>query len=452
MTRGALPETLPDAQPWQLLKRSIAWLLFLGPFFFISYGFANWWAETQSHARTLVFDWESSIPFVGWSIVPYWSIDLLYGLSFLLCRSRREVDCHARRLFSAQIIAISCFIVFPLRFSFEKPPLTDSAYQTLYTALAGFDKPFNQAPSLHIALLIILWVRYVTIGSNALRHLVNLWAILIFVSVLTTYQHHFIDIPTGALLGLFCLWLWPDEGPSPLARWRISASPERRRLGARYVLGASLCAAFALYGEAQGWRLWLLWPAISLLLVALIYFGFGPEGFQKREGRLGIATCWILAPYIAIAWLNSRIWTFRHPKPDEIVDGMWLGRMPTRKGMRAGHFESLLDLTAELSAPSGNWTIYNLPWLDLVTPDVTQLRLAANQIEALHSKGPLLVCCALGFSRSASAVAAWLLLSKRACSVDAAIAMVAAHQPQLVLGRTHRAMLADFHQALPELP
>ena len=91
-----------------------------------------------------------------------------------------------------------------------------------------------------------------------------------------------------------------------------------------YVLGASLCAAFALYGEAQGWRLWLLWPAISLLLVALIYFGLGPEGFQKREGRLGIATCWILAPYIAIAWLNSRIWTFRHPKPDEIVDGLSL--------------------------------------------------------------------------------------------------------------------------------
>ncbi len=51
-----------------------------------------------------------------------------------------------------------------------------------------------------------------------------------------------------------------------------------------------------------------------------------------------------------------------------------------------------------------------------------------------------------------SRLAAWLLLSKRACSVDAAIAMVAAHQPQLVLGRTHRAMLADFHQALPELP
>ena len=30
----------------------------------------------------------------------------------------------------------------------------------MFDALAGFDKPFNQAPSLHIALLVILWELY----------------------------------------------------------------------------------------------------------------------------------------------------------------------------------------------------------------------------------------------------------------------------------------------------
>ena len=441
MTGESLAEALPAAPPWRPWRRGTAWLLLLGPFFFLSYGFANWWTATFSHPGTVVFAWESSIPFVAWTIIPYWSIDLSYGLSFLLCRSRNEVDCHARRLCSAQVIAITCFMAFPLRFSFEKPPLDDSIYSAFYTALAGFDKPFNQAPSLHIALLLILWVRYRAVSHGVLRHLADFWSFLILLSVLTTYQHHFIDVPTGALLGLFCLWLWPDQGSTPFSCWRFSTSPERLRLGTRYLAGATLCTVFALFGDGHGWLLWLLWPATALLLVALNYFGFGPDGFQKCEGRFAISTRWILAPYIAMAWLISRIWTIRCPHPVEIVDGIWLGRMPGRKDMRDGRFESLLDLTAELSAPSGDWTVHYLPWLDLVTPDATQLRMAAQHIESLRSQGPLLVCCALGFSRSASAVAAWLLLGRHAASVDDAVTMIAAHRPQCVLGMKHRKTL-----------
>lgn len=444
MTPESLAEAFPAPPPWRPWKRGIAWLLFLGPFFFLSYGFANWWTATYSHPSTVVFAWESSIPFVAWTIIPYWSIDLFYGLSFLLCRSRDEVDRHARRLLTAQLVAIACFIAFPLRVSFEKPLLDDGIYSALYNALAGFDKPFNQAPSLHIALLLILWVRYRAVSGGALRYLVDFWSFLILSSVLTTYQHHFIDVPTGALLGLFCLWLWPDQGSTPFSCWQFAASPERQRLGFRYLLGAALCTVFALFGDGYGWLLWLLWPAISLLLVALNYFGFGPEGFQKCEGRFAISTRWMLAPYIAMAWLNSRIWTIRYPQPVEIVDGIWLGRMPGRKDMSVGQFESLLDLTAELSAPSGDWTVQNLPWLDLVTPDATQLRLAADHIESLRSKGSMLVCCALGLSRSASAVAAWLLLSRQACHVEEAITMIADRRPQCVLGMTHRMMLEEL--------
>ena len=43
-----------------------------------------------------------------------------------------------------------------------------------------------------------------------------LCALLVGVSVLTTYQHHFIDIPTGVLLGLLSVWIWPPEGGNRL--------------------------------------------------------------------------------------------------------------------------------------------------------------------------------------------------------------------------------------------
>ena len=36
-------------------------------------------------------------------------------------------------------------------------PETDGLPGFLFAVLGGFDKPFNQAPSLHIALLVIIW-------------------------------------------------------------------------------------------------------------------------------------------------------------------------------------------------------------------------------------------------------------------------------------------------------
>jgi len=168
-------------RPW---GRAALWLAFLGPFFFATYGLATWFTALRPEVPAIVFAWEHAIPFLPWTIVPYWTIDLFYALSLFVCASRSELDTHAKRLLTAQVIAIASFLLFPLRFTFDRPE-TGGVFGDLFRVLAAFDQPFNQAPSLHIA--------------------------LIGVSVLTTWQHHFIDLPTGALLGFFCLWLWEDR-------------------------------------------------------------------------------------------------------------------------------------------------------------------------------------------------------------------------------------------------
>ena len=58
--------------------------------------------------------------------------------------------------------------------------------------------------------------------------------------------------------------------------------------------------------------------------------------------------------------------------------------------------------------------------------------------------GTALVCCALGYSRSAAAVAAWLVASGRAADVDAALARVRGARPGIVLGPAYVEALADF--------
>ncbi|HOY02869.1 MAG TPA: dual specificity protein phosphatase family protein, partial [Zoogloea sp.] len=178
------------------------------------------------------------------------------------------------------------------------------------------------------------------------------------------------------------------------------------------------------------------------------YALLGPAGFQKRDGRHALGAALLLAPYTLGAWLNSRLWTRNSPAPGLIADGVWLGRLPDSRAMQTGGFRALLDLTAELPAPKGDWAYMQIPLLDLVPPDSARLEEAAAAIEALRQHGPVLVCCALGYSRSASAVAAWLLATGRASSVDAALAILQQARPRVVLGPQHRQALARISPLL----
>ncbi|WP_110948363.1 phosphatase PAP2/dual specificity phosphatase family protein [Pseudomonas bohemica] len=426
-----------------LLKPAVLWLLLLAPLFFSTYGFATWVTSQRSDVGTLVFDWETHMPFWAWTIVPYWSIDLLYGFSLLLPNSRHELKQHALRLLTAQVIAVSCFLIWPLRFTFERPEL-DGVFGWLFAVLAGFDKPFNQAPSLHIALLVILWVMYQRHTQGFWRWLVHGWFALIGISVLTTYQHHFIDLPTGALAGWLCVWLWPLEHSGPLLNARFTRDSRRWRLGVRYGLCALALMIFAL--GLGGWWLWLFWPAVSLGLIQANYWGLGASGFQKRaDGRLTPAARWLYAPYLAAAWINSRLWTRKHPQPDLIMDNVWLGRIPTTS--EQGSFKSIVDLCAELPVNPQGRAYQSLPVLDLIAPTPAECLQAARTIERLRPIGPLLVCCALGYSRSATAVAAWLLHSERAATVDEAMVIIRTARTDVVLHPAHREALEGLPHA-----
>lgn len=423
------------SRPW---RRAIGWLVFLAPFFYLTYGAANALAARRHDVTSMVFEWERHLPFAGWTIVPYWSINAFYGVSLFVCATRTELETHARRLLTAQVVAVACFILFPLKFAFQQPD-TDGVPGVMFDALTSFDQPFNQAPSLHIALLVILWVLYTKHLPGPARWLLHIWFTLVGASVLTTYQHHFFDIPTGALLGFVCLWLWPEPGESPLASAALVMERNRLVLAARYLVASAAIAGLAIW--IGGAALWLLWPAVSLLLVAVNYAMFGPAGFQKDgNGRMSLAAQVLLAPYLAGAFLNSRSWTRREPKPVAIARGVWLGRIPSAHESAA--YATVVDLCAELPGASsaGRWIC--LPMLDLVPPTPAQLRNAAATIERARDEGPVLVCCALGYSRSAAALAAWLLTTRTANTLPEAIDQVREARPRIVISAALRDRIA----------
>lgn len=410
-----------SVQPYAAVARRAAlWLVFLAPFFYATYGFANWAASRREHIGSIVYGWEHHIPFLAWTIIPYWTINAFYALSLFANRATGDVDRLACRYLTAQVVAVACFLAFPLAASFTRPE-TGGLPGILFGVLGGFDKPFNQAPSLHIALALIIWDhmrRRLAVPWRAVWHV---WCVLIAASVLTTYQHHFIDIPTGALLGFVALWLFPAQGPLPLSGFAFTHDPKRRRLAGYYAAGSlALLAAATIGAFASATWLVLLWPCLALVIVAIGYAGAGEKVFQKAaDGRVSLASRWLLFPYRIGTRINAWAWTRNLPPQGEVADNVWLGRFPSPR--EAARFATVIDLAAELERPahtSARWRAF--PMLDLVQSPTGLIAEAAGAVENARTNGPVLVCCALGFQRSAAVVAQWLVATGRAGDFAAA--------------------------------
>lgn len=408
-------QSIVAAEPYgRVIVRAALWLALLAPFFYLTYGFANWLASRRDDVGSIVFSWEHNIPFVAWTIVPYWSINLFYGLSLLLNDNRQGVDRLAGRFLTAQIVAVTCFILFPLTATFVRPETTGLP-GFMFAVLGGFDKPFNQAPSLHIALLVIIWDHWRHRLDRPLLPLWHGWCFLIGTSVLTTWQHHFIDIPTGALLGFFALWLFPCTGELPFSGVRATSDAKARRLALFYALGAVLALAAAAFGALfSAVALSLLWPALALAIVALAYAGAGPKVFQKSaDGSITLASRILLLPYRLGARINIWAWTRNLAPQVAVADGVFLGRFPPAS--EANGFGTVIDLAAELERPAGatcRWIAF--PMVDLLPPPLIVQQQAAGALEKARRDGTVLVCCALGFQRSAGVVAEWLVATGRA--------------------------------------
>lgn len=439
--QAAAPPLLPTARPHGL---ALLLLAALGALFFTSYMWSNWLTSQRADIPSVYFEWERHIPFVPWTILPYWSIDFLYAGSFFLWSTRSALLTHAKRLLAAQLISVACFIAFPLRFAFVHPVAGGWAGD-LFALLGGFDKPFNQAPSLHISLLFILWVAYSAHIRSGWRWLLHGWFTLIGLSVLTTYQHHVIDVPTGWLVGCLCVFaVSPSEKKAAVA-----ADAHTARIARLFGAGAvaiALLSLAALDGAIVVGML-LAWMALSLACVAHIYYTGSAVRFGKNaDGTLPVASWCVLAPYVCGAFLNALWWTRHQAAASQLTSQLWIGRFPSAADLCHTRADAVLDLTAELPRLARVKAYRCVPVLDLTIPSQDELRAAVHAIDAWQAKGyTVLICCALGFSRSA--LVAGACLSDQCPALDQpsqVLAKLRAARPGVVLGPRGIAALATY--------
>ena len=489
----------------------LAALVVVAAIFYASYGATNALASARANVPEIYFAWERAVPFWAWSIVPYWSLNLLYALGFFLCRDSRELARYVTQLLAAQMIATLFFIAFPLQMSWEKPVVSGLS-GFLFSSLAAFDLPFNQAPSLHIILCVVVGAFYLRKARSVwLKAALVAWFALIGLSVLTTYQHHFIDIPTGLAAGCLVLLIRPLDG-APLS-FAIAREAAHYKWAALY-LGLAFLTLFAAILGAKiwgAWMLWLSWASLSFALVACGYAFLGAGVFAKNEqGRHAAAAKALLFSYLCVARLNALFWLRGRRLSDEILPGLYLGSVK-----QAGKFDAVLDCAAEFERPGGAQIYASLAMLDMITPGADELKRGADELERLvkttlcggenlpqsdaelgsnfiaeangyaHGRGfkfhrqagsrvnlqtcgaankskiaemeqtlansneraaeandkKVLVCCALGYGRSASVLLAWLVIYA-GLGFDEALNLLRSHREKIAVSSSLRERIA----------
>lgn len=397
-------------------SNQLAASLGLGALFLVVYGGCNWFTAQRANVPTLFFEWERSIPFVPLMIVPYMSIDLFFVTAPFLCRSHRELVAFSKRMAAALLIAGLCFLLFPLRFAFERAPL-GGWLGISFDLFQKVDRPYNLLPSLHIALCFILAEKFARHTRGLLRQAVIIWFVLIGFSAVLTYQHHVMDVIAGFALGAYCLYFFPESGN------RLPVVPNRR-VGSYYVVGAFVNISLAVL--LWPWGAFLIWPAVSLTIGAAAYFGRGPGIFRKRDGRLPWPTWWALGPVLLGQEISRLYYRQQSRAWDELTSRVWIGRVLSAKeagaAVRQG-VTAVLDLTAEFSesAPFRSLAYRNIQVLDLTAPTVDQLEEMAIFIEEESAEGVVYVHCKIGYSRTAAAAVAFLLQTGKVRTVSEAI-------------------------------
>ena len=214
---AAKPQSINIAQ--ETARSTLSWQLGvslgLSALFLVVYSTCNWITARRANVPTFYFEWERSIPFVPLLIVPYMSIDLFFMAAPFLCRAQDRLCVFARRVVFATLVAGLCFLLFPLRFAFARPPAFGLS-GLVFNWFRTIDAPFNLVPSLHAAYWLLLADVYGRETRGFMRLTIMAWFALIAVSPVLTYQHHVIDIVTGLALGGLCLGLFRNRLSSPV--------------------------------------------------------------------------------------------------------------------------------------------------------------------------------------------------------------------------------------------
>ncbi|WP_324758428.1 phosphatase PAP2 family protein [Sphingobacterium thalpophilum] len=414
-------------------------------FFQLTYPLTAVYAGSLAAVPSFVFDFEQHIPFIPWMILPYMSSGLFFFLVPFYCGQKKELLCYARRFTFVTLIAAICFLLFPLRFSFDRPQVENPLFTMFFFFLEKYDSPFNQAPSLHVAYACLFWsvLRWKFNGWKKI--ILGTWLLMMGLGTLTVYQHQVIDLLTACILVLFSFILFPNaieqehnlrqesgqggrsgyertcgEGNSEGVNLNSDGERFERRisltrnqqLANSYYLAGWIFMLLVLLCEGR-LLLLILFVWIALLCFAVGYnYLRGNTGFLKdHRGRIPMVKKVFYAPYQLAYWL---IWRFfrkkNNPPLMELLPRCYVGpRLNASELVALGLERNLVvfDLAAELEdikLLGAMEKYYSFPLLDIAEINVHDAHVILGAMLSayrnLDEHENMVIHCTMGYSRS----------------------------------------------------
>lgn len=196
----------------------------------------------------------------------------------------------------------------------------------------------------------------------------------------------------------------------------------------------------------KGPFLWLLWPAASWFGLTWAYWCNRPTILGKRaDGTLRWSFALVFLPHLAAAeayFHFKRLVLRLEPCWNEVAPGIYIGRRPLPREL-PGDVRWVVDLTAELHEPGelvrhGHYRY--LPSLNRWVPDEAGFRRLTQELAAAAE--PVYIHCGSGLGRSATVVAAVLILKGLEPDVDRAEERMRRIRPRVRLHPAQRQLVA----------
>ncbi len=185
----------------KLLKLKINYTIFMIVFFVIMYKGAEFYTYTVENVPSYFMEWERNIPFLPIFMLPYMTSAPFFLVTIFFEKNEYSLKLLMKRAIFLTVVSTIIFVLFPMKFYFQKPEIENQIFKTLFHILDLLDSSFNQCPSLHVSFAFLSnIVYYREIKNRFLKYFLCFWGFLLAISVLFVYQHHFIDLLGGTIL------------------------------------------------------------------------------------------------------------------------------------------------------------------------------------------------------------------------------------------------------------
>ncbi len=155
---------------------------------------------------------------------------------------------------------------------------------------------------------------------------------------------------------------------------------------------------------------------------------------KKSYQKLSYLTIVLLLPYLIGVRLNIWFWLKGKAKSHRLIGNVSVGSITVAK-----QFSRVIDVCGEYPCLAKVEHYRCLPLLDRITPAPITLCQIADEIEKQYNTDePVLVCCALGYERSVSAIVTWLVRYQHCATVDEAIGVVKQSHTHMVFSNETR--------------